>query len=252
MPADSEMVKYGAVARGGARFLTRDGAFELASSITNTLQAGRGAAGSGSGGDSGAADDGDVAARTGAYAQLVYRAQVNGMTVEKLTPIIRIDESALMTHIFGGKVLEGTIAARNGPDEYATSTTLPVRIELARVATDAVVTGHIVNARRPVRLSTGRCSAALSATGTRDPLRAPFTDTVKLQRFPSMHAPFDDEMLLKWNTDASNMGTQFYPSAATLLGLDPLKRTWETMLHGNPLSGPAMTLRMVQGGGGAC
>ncbi len=254
LPADTATVAYGALAQGGERFLTRRGVLTLAPSVVTRLQAqltaDRASAASAQGG---AVDDGDVAARTGPYAQLVYRAQVQGTTVEALTPVVRIDESALMTRTFGGKVLEGTIARMVNPEVgYDLNATLPVRVELATSAVNGVITGHIVNATRAVRTSTGACAGPLSGEKAKDPLQGPFTDTVELQRYPSMHVPFDDEMLLKWDTDASNMGTEFYPSAATPLGLDPLGNSWVTTLHGNPTSGPAMTLAIVQGGGGAC
>ena len=248
LPADTATITYGALAQGGERFLTRRGALRLAPSVRKSLQAQLAADRA----ESGAVDDGDVAARTGPYAQLVYRAQVGGNTVESLTPVVRIDESALMTRTFGGKVLEGTIARRGSEEDgYDLDATLPVRIELAATAVDGVITGRIVNATQDVRTSIGTCARALSGDGG-DPLRGPFTDTVTLQRYPSMHTPFDDEMLLKWDADASNMGTAFYPSAATPLGLDPLGESWVTTLHGNPTAGPAMTLALVQGGGDTC
>ena len=75
---------------------------------------------------------------------------------------------------------------------------------------------------------------------------------MELQRYPSMHSPFDDEMLLKWSDDVSNMGRELFPSVATLLGLEPLEQAWETSLHGNPTAGPAVVLSVVEGGGGAC
>lgn len=254
LPADSPTVTYGSLARGGERFLTRRGALALAPSMRTALQsqlaANRAAAASAQGG---AVDDGDVAARTGPYAQLVYRAQVHGTTVDSLVPVVRIDESALMTSVFGGKVLEGTIARLDSPETgYGLDATLPVRVELAATAVNGVVTGRIVNATRSVRTATGTCAPALIGQGAHNPLANPFTDTVELQRYPSMHVPFDDEMLLKWDSDASNMGVDFYPSAATALGLDPLGKSWVTTLHGNPTAGPALTLRVVQGGGGTC
>ncbi len=67
-----------------------------------------------------------------------------------------------------------------------------------------------------------------------------------------MHAPFNDELLLKWDPDVSNMGPELFPSAATLLGLDPVEEPWQTYLHGNPTAGPAMTLTLTEGGGGTC
>ena len=66
-----------------------------------------------------------------------------------------------------------------------------------------------------------------------------------------MHGGFNDEMVLLWK-ESSNMGVQFYPSVATLLGGDPLEKRWSTTLHGNPAVGPAVNLHLVTGGGGAC
>jgi hypothetical protein len=67
-----------------------------------------------------------------------------------------------------------------------------------------------------------------------------------------MHVAYDDELVLKWKNGASNMGHAYYPSIATLLGGDPLGRTWQAVLHGTPTAGPGVTLRLVSGGGGTC
>jgi hypothetical protein len=127
-----------------------------------------------------------------------------------------------------------------------------VRVELAAATTGATLPGRIVNASRAVRTSTGACAPALSDAGDRDPLQEPFTADVALQRFPSMHVPFDDELLVVWDDKVSNMGADLYPSVAALLDLEPLGPAWETALHGNPTAGPALTLRLVEGGGGPC
>lgn len=251
LPADTGALVFGALSRGGERFLTRTGALDLAPALAADLQAELDQ--SRRSPDSGAAQDGDVVAQTGPYAQLVYRAQVRDGEVTALTPAVRVEETALMTRVLGGASLEGTIAPFVSEEEgYELGATLPVRIELAADAVDAVLGGRVVNAASPVRLSDGSCAPALSDAGARDPLQDVFTESVELQRFPSMHAPFDDELLLKWNDDVSNMGGELFPSAATLLGLEPLDATWETSLHGNPLAGPVVLLELVEGGGGAC
>ena len=254
LPEDDGSARYGALTRGGDRFLTRSGALELSPTVRGDLleqlETDRESAFDA---DSGAAEDGDVAGRTGPYASTVYVAKVDGGTVVALRPAVRVDETALMTRVFGGAVLEGTIAPFVDQEEgYDLDPTLPVRIELAASAQDAVVSGHVVNASRAVRLSTGGCAPALTGAGAHDPLQEPFTEAVTVQRYPSMHTPFDDELLLKWSPDVSSMGSALFPSAATLLGLDPLGPTWDAALHGNPLSGPLMTLALVEGGGGTC
>lgn len=252
LPADSGTTAYGALGRGGERFLTRDGARELAPSLAASLveQVDQDR----SSPADGAADDGDVAARTGPYAQLVYRAVVEDGTVRSLEPVVRVDETALLDRVLAGAVLEGTVSTFLGADEgFDLDPTLPVRLELAPAAQGAVLGGTIANATGPVRLSTGACAPALAAAGERDPLsQEPFSSEVVLQRFPSMHVPFDDELLLKWDRDVSNMGTELYPSAATLLGLEPLGETWTASPHGNPTAGPSLVLSLVEGGGGPC
>ena len=254
LPADTGEVAYGALARGAGRLLTRDGTLDLEPSVAEELQrqvdALRSTTESAQGG---AVEGGDIAARTGPYAQLVYRAQVSGRSVTSLAAAVRVDETALMTAALGGTVLEGAIAPLiSDADGYDVDATLPVRLELARTAVDGAVRGRLVNATRPVRMTSGRCAPALSAAAEHDPLQGPFTERVELQRFPSMHAPFDDELLLKWSADVSNMGGELFPSAASVLGHAPEATRWVTTLHGNPTAGPALTLTVVQGGGGAC
>jgi hypothetical protein len=48
------------------------------------------------------------------------------------------------------------------------------------------------------------------------------------------------------------MGTEFYPSVATLLGKNPLGSVWRARIHGVPSAGPALDLRFVTGGGSSC
>ena len=98
----------------------------------------------------------------------------------------------------------------------------------------------------------GSCLVSLSDDGERNPLRGSFTAEVSLERDPSMHAIFDDEILLVWDGSTSNMGAAFYPSVATVLGGDPFDAEWQTVIHGTPTAGPAVTLHLVDGGGGPC
>ncbi len=236
LPADTGTRQYGAIGRGGERFLTRKGPRTLATPARERLVA-----------------DGEFPDRAAPYARTVYRAHVDGGVVRDLTPVVRVEERALMTRVFGGKVLEGKIASRIGPEDgYDLDSTLPIRIELEPEATGATVRGRIVNATTGVEMSTGACAAPLTAAGANDPLAPPFTETVSLQRYPSMHVVFDDELVLKWDADTTNMGAAFYPSVGTLLGLEPLEASWEATPHGNPTAGPAVTLAIVEGGGASC
>lgn len=250
LPADGGDVRYGAVARGGEQLLTRSGALALPEALRTQLTDVRRDPDA----DSGASGRGDVAATSGPYAQLVYRATVEDGRLTALEPVVRVEEAALLTRVFGGAVLEGAIAPFLGADEgYDLTPQLPVRVELEQQASGPVLRGEVVNADAAVRTSDGACAPALSDAGDRDPLQGdPYSAAIALQRYPSMHAPFDDELLLEWSPDASNMGGDLYPSAAHLLGLEPLGTVWQAMPHGNPTSGPALVLRRVDGGGGAC
>ncbi|WNZ07024.1 hypothetical protein [Streptomyces sp. 11x1] len=147
--------------------------------------------------------------------------------------------------------MEGTIGVRTRQGDYASDATLPIRIAFAKSPVDGELTGKITNATRAVRSAKGSCFAPLNRTKA-NPLVGKFTARITLERFSSMHAAFDDELLLRWSSSVSNMGHAYYPSIATLLGGDPLGRTWETTLHGTPSAGPSVTLRLVSGGGGTC
>jgi hypothetical protein len=43
------------------------------------------------------------------------------------------------------------------------------------------------------------------------------------------------------------MGNNIYPSVATAMGRDRLGQVWDVVQHGNPSSGPSLTLRLSQG-----
>ena len=159
-------------------------------------------------------------ARALGYANTVYLATIARGVVTALKPAVVINEAAIMQHFFAGRAMEGRIGgAGRRRNTYSGSRTLPIRVQLAVDAAHAAIDGHIVNARRAVRAADGRCLAALSASGAQDPLTGPvFTAEIALQRRPGMHAPFDDELIARWDSSSSDMGADFYPSVASLLG----------------------------------
>ncbi|MFD8396573.1 hypothetical protein ACFV2N_47280 [Streptomyces sp. NPDC059680] len=232
LPSDvSSTQRYGALNRGGPnvpKFHTRAGDLPLAAEVTEQLQK-------------------ELPGHS--YANTVYLATISQGQVIKIKPAMVIDEQAVLRSIFAGRVMEGTIAPRN-EDRYSLEPTLPLRIEFASSPTSGRLTGIISNATKPVRSSTGACFAALNS-GATNPLVGSFTANVSLQRVPSMHSLFDDELVLNWS-GPSNMGSSFYPSIATLLGGDPLGQTWVTYIHGTPWTGPSVSLHLVSGGGGNC
>ncbi|MGW2892827.1 hypothetical protein ACWDDN_47560 [Streptomyces griseoruber] len=240
LPSDpSRTQRYGAVKRDGSKFHTRGGDLPLSAAVTKQLEA--------------AAADGRGMAdksRT-AYANTIYLAVVSRGTVTRIEPVADIEENAVLRAAFAGRAMEGTIGVRTRQGDYASAATLPVRVEFAKSPVRGELTGKITNATRAVRSAKGPCFAPLNRTRA-NPLVAGFTADIAIQRVPSMHAPFNDELVLKWSSSMSNMGTAYYPSIATLLGGDPLGRTWETILHGTPSAGPSVDLRLVSGGGGTC
>ncbi|MDX3524298.1 hypothetical protein [Streptomyces scabiei] len=233
LPDDpSRTQRFGALKRGGTTFHTRGGDLPLAAAVAKHLAAGA------------------AKGRT-AYASTIYLATISKGTVTKIKPIADIEENAVLRAVFAGRAMEGTIGVRTRQGDYSSRATLPVRIAFAKSPVHGELTGKIINATRAVRSSKGSCLAPLDRTKA-NPLVGEFTAKITLERVSSMHAAFDDELLLKWSSSVSNMGHAYYPSVATLLGGDPLGRTWETGLHGTPSAGPPVTLRLVSGGGGTC
>lgn len=185
------------------------------------------------------------------YATTVYRAQVADGVATSLKPIMRVTEEAILTHTFGGLVLTGTISARLDDGSYNVRPKLPVVIRLADRAEDGALSGSIVNADRPVRIGDGGCVPVLPGTSD-NPLVDGFSSNVRLVRVPSMHLPYGDQMVLEWSESSSGMGHAFYPSVATVMGHDPIGTRWEVVQHGNPMSGPALALRLTDGDIATC
>ncbi|MFJ9707273.1 hypothetical protein [Streptomyces sp. NPDC101234] len=233
LPGDpSRTQRYGAVERGVPTFHTRGSDLPLTAAVTRRLEA--------------EANGG----RTD-YANTIYLATVSKGKVTEIKPVANIEENAVLRAVFGGRAMEGTIGVRTRQGDYSFTAALPVRIEFAGSPERGQLTGRISNATSAVRSAKGSCFAPLNRTRA-NPLVGKFTAKIGIQRVPSMHGAFDDELILIWATDESNMGDAYYPSVATLLGGDRLGPTWETSLHGVPSLGPPVNLRLVTGGGRTC
>lgn len=209
----------GAVARGGKKFVTSTGArLTMSDSVRDSVLDGN------------------------AYASSVYQAQVSDGTVTSVTPILTVPSGVALTRALGGAVLVGEISPYAGDDVYDTAGSLPVVVTLDAAATGDRLHGTIANATSAVALSDGTCVPALAAAGPGNPLQGTFTSSLQLSRAPSMHASFDDELLLHWADSSSGMGAGFFPSVANLMDADPLTATWEVGQHGNPVSGPGLVV----------
>lgn len=220
LPTPQEGV-IGAISRGGKNFLTSDGtSLELPDDILGEVT------------------------KDSAYATTVYQAQTDGKKVTRVAPALTIPEDVILTRIFGSTTMSGKISPYLGDDTYDQTASLPVILTLAPAAADGKITGTIANATTPVALSDGTCAPALTAAGKGNPLQGSFTATVTIERVSSMHADFDDEMVLAWDASSSGMGDGFYPSVATLMGHDPLAQDWTVIQHGTPVSGPLLELQL--------
>lgn len=178
------------------------------------------------------------------YAGLVYEAATAGGKVRALTPRLRVTDGAVLEHLFGGRLLIGRISGRSR-GSFKSTPRLPIVIELAKRSAGGRLTGVIRNATRPVRAA-GICHPALSRADD-DPLGGGFRRRIAIERIPSMHMPFSDQMILAWTRNSSGMGSEFYASVATLFGRDRMGRTWRVVQHGNPSSGPALALKAAEG-----
>jgi hypothetical protein len=233
LPRDpSRTQRYGALKRGAQAFYTRAGNLRLTAAVAARLDR------NGPGGYA-------------AYANTIYLATISRGAVTKLKPVVTVEENAVLRAAYAGRAMEGTISARTGPGTYAFDATLPIRIEIAASPVRGRLAGKITNATKRVRGANGSCLAPLNGSA-KNPLVEGYTAKIQIQRFPAMHAMGDDELLLAWTESASNMGSSYYPSLATLLGGDPIGKTWQTLIHGTPTAGPSVDLRLVNGGGGTC
>ncbi|ALX04298.1 hypothetical protein [Aeromicrobium erythreum] len=215
LPKTDKQHPWGGVARGGQRFITADGrALPMSSSVTDKL------------------------GRNHAYASTVYQAVVTDGKVTSLTPELRVSENALLQHEFAGRTWVGKISTYSG-GSYGEADA-PVVVKVDRQAKNGAIGVTILNAKRTVKID-GRTYHALSKN-RHNPLRDGFTARSTIERVPSMHTAFDDEMVWSWGPSSSGMGEGFFPSVPTLFGKDPKARTWEVIQHGTPTSGPALDL----------
>ncbi|MFL6089628.1 MAG: hypothetical protein ACJ71Z_05760 [Aeromicrobium sp.] len=224
LPATSSDAPVGAVSRGGEFFVSADGTKVRMQPLKLPMS---------------------MSTYT-AYATTIYRAKVEDGIATGLKPVLRVSEGAILEHTFGSRVLTGVISPRTADGSYDMRPKLPVVMQLASRARGKALPGTIVNATSGARLPDGRCVPPLPS-GAENPLVDGFAATVTLERVPSMHVTHDDEMILAWNDSSSAMGRAFYPSVATVLGHDPLGKTWDVVQHGTPNSGPALTLRLGDG-----
>jgi hypothetical protein len=229
LPSDAQI---GVVVRGGAALVTSAGSLPLALG-PDRIDAGI----SGSG--------------RAEYATSLYQATIKNGTVTSMVSVAAVDENAVLTSMFGGRAMEGTITRLVDADTYSFDETLSIRIEFDDVAANDRLNGTIVNAGGGAVAADGNCLPALSRS-TGNPLVGFYTAEIWLTRAPSMHGPFDDQLVLHWNEWNSGMGVGFYPSLATLAGEDPLADTWEVVQHLDPVLGPSLSLRLVDGGGAPC
>jgi hypothetical protein len=183
------------------------------------------------------------------YASTVYKATVAGDRVTGLEPVLRVRSDTIMQRIFGSRVLVGKISVRTSRrsarfPSFSVRPTLPVVVAVTSRARGRRIRGTVLNGDRAVRVGT-RCARALSRH-PRNPLVKGFTRRIALERHPSMHTPFQDALVFVWSRDSSGMGSELYPSLATLFGRDPLGKRWRIVQHGAPSAGPALSLSFAR------
>lgn len=176
------------------------------------------------------------------YATTIYRAKVSGNTVTSLEPAMTVPDNLVLENTFANKIMVGQISLRQPDGSYGEATT-PVALRVASAANDGKIEARILNTDHGATVN-GQCVPRLPA-GTSDPLQGEFTPSVELERTPSMHAPLDDEMVLAWSDSVTNMGSEFFPSVATLYGADDLGQTWTSMPHATPTSGPTLIVKLA-------
>jgi hypothetical protein len=231
-PDPSTSVQLGAFTSGASRFVTRHGRFALNDSLRSALKS-----------------EADQHPANPPYANLVYSATITGGKVAAVRRVLKVATRVIINAAFGGRTLQGKISTTTGSGDYGSTPTLPIQIKLAQAANivkdsvgGAELVGTITNAKKPVRLPGGSTLPALSSS-SHNPLTGPYTEHIALLRFPSMHAAFADQMVLSWAPGGpTGMGPEFFPSVGTVLGLDPLGKTWNIVLHGIPWRGPSLSL----------
>lgn len=215
--------------------------------------------------------DAEAASRTLRYAYFLYRATVRAGAVESVTPVVRIDDR-VFARLLSGRVFEGGASPRSvdpgtGEVRFAFDTlTTPVRLSFDAapedVETDSLVgfprfalVGHIENLDASVTASDGTCLAALTSFGDANPFFG-LDGTVKLLRYPGMHAPFDDVFTVAYDDSGNvNMGEGIYVRPADLIqDTAPTLTDATNGPHGTPWAGPSAALTSVDAtmGGATC
>lgn len=222
---------FGAFTRAGKGFVTADGTtHEVADGVLDEVARSTEEAGG---------------TEYAAYGSTAYLATLEGGQVTAVVPALRIDRDALVKAVFAGTTMVGTISPADTPVDttsptYSGDASLPVVITWSDQASDGQLAGTVANAAQGASVA-GTCAPALSSR-PENPLLGGFTASVGLLPYPSMHAGWDDELVLSWSDSSSGMGSAFYPSVATLMGADPVQGRWEVMQHGTPMSGPTLEL----------
>ena len=221
LPASTEGWHYGAVTRGGDSFaVTPTRSYPLSEQLRDRI-----------------GSDTD-------YARTVYRARIDGDRVSSLEPAMTVPENLILDNAFADMTMTGQISLRE-PDGSYGEAMVPVALRVGASAGAESITAHIVNTTHGASID-GQCIPPLP-TDSSNPLQGDYTADIELERRPSMHTAFDDEMVLAWNDSVSNMGTEFFPSVATLYGADDLGQTWTSTPHANPTSGPTLIVTRTAG-----
>jgi hypothetical protein len=200
-------------------------------------------------------------------------AQTEALRVDSARPYVVVTGKALDGNLLG--TWEGTASQRMSDGRFDAATRVPVRLSLSTLVSNGLLgtwgtsapplpdgevfsaSGAIENWDSPVRGADGTCLAALSPLGEKNPFVGRGAG-MRLTRFPAMHAPGDDVIVLDDGAAAPAGNVGMDGSFAPLSPAGMMRTTVPADFralgiypHGSP-NGQHIVLTPVTGGGGGC
>ncbi len=205
----------------------------------------------------------DEGAEMKRHGSALYEVMLDGNSVTDYRPVVKFKDSLFLAP-FSSRAAEGTISRRTGAGEWATETSLAVRVVFEAELTNTESSGNAVsvvtrieNMDEAVTASDGSCMPALTSYGDESTFPSGAVVEYRGYRVPSMHHFGDDQFVFLMRLDNEDSGTLMNPTwyrgpiDLARGTIDP-SGTYSGVPHGTPSGMPALDIEPVTGGGEPC